>query len=250
MTEAIKDTMILSRAMRYSLLRAFSMATFLLVAVSSVHADVILLRDGNELNCTIKIVTDDEVRYLLPRNPQQMAMPIRDVYRLHFAQRKDVYIAPDGKRITKEKRLIPKGADKVYLVNGDELPAYGVSVEADSISFMLNRPGNGTIPMAGNFSRDEVFKIVYRDGSTDIITRLDAPAKADVGSNMQTEQSAEYQAVVHTTTAGEALSTIAARYGVTVDEIKEWNSMDASLDGTASFSAGRQLMIYVLPIKK
>lgn len=218
----------------------------LLFMASTVKADVVLLRDGSEINCTIRLVNDTDIKYLLPRNNQQMSVPTTEVYMLKFNRRGNVYITTDGKRVTGENQSIPKDAEVVYLVCGKELPAFNLSVDTDCISFLTQKPSKKNIPVATTYSRAEVFKIVYRDGSIDIITRLDAPASAE--EDPMSATTAEYQAVIHTVSPKETLASIASRYGVKVEEIMEWNSLDARLAPTSEITTGRQLMIYVLPM--
>lgn len=210
------------------------------------RADVILLRDGSEIKCTIKLVNDADIKYLLPRNDQQMAVSTADVYMLKFDRRGNVYITSDGKRVTGEKHIIPRDADVVYLVEGKELPAFNLSVDAHNISFLTQKPTKKNIPVATSYSRDNVFKIVYSDGSIDIITRIDIPKEST--NRQQSDEQAEYQAVIHTVAEKETLSSIASRYGVKVEEIMEWNNLDQRLAPTSVITTGRQLMIYVLPV--
>jgi len=217
-----------------------------LCVASSVKADVILLRDGSEINCTIRLVNDTDIKYLLPRNDQQMSVSTADVYMLKFNRRGNVYITPDGKRVTGENQSIPKDADIVYLVQGRELPAFNLSIDTDNISFLTQKPSKKNIPVATTYARGDVFKIVYRDGSIDIITRLDTSESVPIG--VQDSNQAEYQAIIHTVADKETLGAIASRYGVKVEEIMEWNSLDSRLAPTSVITTGRQLMIYVLPV--
>lgn len=209
-------------------------------------ADVILLRDGSEINCTIKLVNDADIKYLLPRNDQHMSVSTADVYMLKFSRRGNVYITPDGKRVTGENQSIPKDADIVYLVQGKEFPAFSLSVDTDRISFMTQKPSKKNTPPTTTYSRDDVFKIVYHDGSIDIITRIDVSLAENCDKN--DESRPEYQAIIHSVADKESLTTIAARYGVKVEEIVEWNNLDSSITSTSVIATGRQLVIYVNPL--
>ena len=219
----------------------------LLLCVSThVKADIILLRDGSEVNCNIKLVNDTDIKYLLPRNDQQMSVPTSEVYMLKFNRRGNVYITPDGKRITGENQNIPRDADVVYFVEGKELPVFNLNVEVDRISFLTQKPTKKTIPVAETYNRDQIFKINYRDGTIDIITRLDAPQQSI--STTEADTQPKYQAVIHTASGKETLEAIASRYNVKVKDVIEWNGLDSRLSPTSVITTGRQLMIYVLPM--
>lgn len=225
--------------------RLFSVLSCVILSLSAV-ADVIHLRDGSEIPCTIRLVNDTDVKYNVPKNDQQMSVPTSDVYMLKFNSRGNVYISSDGKRVTGENQVLPRGVDVVYLIAGQECPAYRLSVDSEKISFLPNKPSKKQIPMAMSIPRDEVFKIVYADGTIDIITRLDMPVESPAEASPATQ--AEYKAVIHTVDGKETIGDIAARYGVGIDEIKEWNSLDSGLSPNTKFLEGRQLMIYVLPV--
>ena len=215
-------------------------------AAFAAKADVIHLRDGSEIPCTIRLVNDTDVKYLVHKNDQQMSVATADVYMLKFNSRGNVYISTDGKRVTGENQTIPKGVDVVYLIAGQECPAYNLTVDADYISFLPQKPSKKNIPLAVSVSRNEVFKIVYGDGTIDIITRLDVAPQTNEQEASTSEP--EYQAVIHTVDGQETLGDIAARYNVKIDDIIEWNSLDSKLTPTTKFLSGRQLMIYVQPV--
>lgn len=219
----------------------------MLCAVPSAHADLILLRDGSEIECTIRLVSDTDIKYLLPRNDQQMSTPTSDVYMLNFNKRGNVYISPQGKRITGENRPIPKGADIVYLVEGKEIPAFNLNINDEEISFLDQKPSKKSIPVAKVYKRSEVFKIVYRDGSTDVITPFDSSTQNSSTTDGSGAIQPEYKAIIHTVSGKETLASIASRYGVDAEDIMEWNSLDPRLAPTSEITTGRQLMIYVMP---
>lgn len=219
-----------------------------LLSVETLKADRILLRNGSEIECTIKLVNDTDVKYLVKRNDQLLSASTSDIYMLKYDKRGNVYITSDCKRITGSDREIPKGADVVYLVKGEELPAFNLSVLSNTISFYDQKPSKKRVFGRLTYAREDVFKIVYRDGSMDIITRLDFPEPISVENAEKTNVEPVYKAVIHKVSKKETLGDVASRYKVQLKDIIDWNNLDVNASETSSLKEGSQLMIYVLPI--
>ena len=53
----------------------------------------------------------------------------------------------------------------------------------------------------------------------------------------------------HTVKQGDTLNSLAGEYGVTADNIKEWNELGAKIKPTTRLQPGQQLILYVKPEK-
>lgn len=218
-----------------------------------IDADTILMRDGTEMNVSVQQLSDTKVMYRLNKKDDVKTLPTRDVYMIKFDKRGNVYITPEGKRVTGENRPIPRDADIVYLVDGGEFPAYNLNVEENVVSFLLKKPSKKVIPVAEVYPRCQVFKIKYTDGTTDVITSIDNVARAEEKTaevqihEAKEELEPEYQVVFHHVGKNETLNSIAARYDVAVEDIKSWNEMPAKMKADSPVKAGTQIMIYVKP---
>ena len=90
---------------------------------------------------------------------------------LKFKTRGNVVFNANGERIltTSEHTEIPKDAIVVYYKDGREVPAYNLTMDANTVSFKTSKKGKDR-PI---FSpKDEVFMIRYPDGTRDILTDL------------------------------------------------------------------------------
>ena len=175
---------------------------------------------------------------------------------LRFAKRGNVYITNDGKRVTGENRILPKDADVIYLVEGQEIPAYDLRIMEDRITYLPKKNKNkNVVPIAEVLPRSAVFMVKYTDGTTDVLTditlkkELPQPVKEE-STAQPTEEDEELEVVFHSVKKGETLSSIASRYNVAIDDIIKWNDLPSTTKPTAKLRADMQLMIYVAPIGK
>lgn len=67
-----------------------------------IDADTILMRDGTEMNVSVQQLSDTKVMYRLNKKDDVKTLPTRDVYMIKFDKRGNVYITPEGKRVTGE----------------------------------------------------------------------------------------------------------------------------------------------------
>lgn len=229
-----------------------TLITGILACVQS-SADTILMRDGIEMNVTVQQLSDTKVMYRLNKKDDVKTIPTKDVYMIKFDKRGNVYITPDGKRVTGENQVLPRDADVVYLVKGREFPAYNLSVEESVVTFLLRKPSKKVIPVAEAYPRCEVFKIKYTDGTVDVITSFDDSdglannTSEPVVETVEEIPEPEYQVVFHNVGRNENLKSIASRYDVSIDDIKSWNELSPKMKDNTPIKPGTQIMIYVKP---
>lgn len=225
---------------------------------SSAQSDLIILRNGRETTANIIQVNDREIIYAESnkKNSAEFTVPNTEVYMLRFAKRGNVYITNDGKRVTGENRILPKDADVIYLVEGQEIPAYDLRIMEDRITYLAKKNKNkNVVPIAEVLPRSAVFMVKYTDGTTDVLTditlkkELPQPVKEE-STAQPTEEDEELEVVFHSVKKGETLSSIANRYNVAINDIIKWNDLPSTTKPTAKLRADMQLMIYVAPIGK
>ena len=236
------------------------MALFGCLLPISAQNDLIILRNGREANVSIVQVNDREVIYKESdkKNSAEFTAPNSEIYMLKFAKRGNVYVMPDGTRITGENQTIPRDADVVYLVSGKEIPAYELRVMKDRISFLLKKNKNTkVIPIAEVLPRTDVFMIRYSDGTKDILTDITLQQHATNEETViqqetpgnEIDDDDELQVVFHRVVKGETISSIAQKYNVAENDIISWNDLPAKFKPTARLQPDMQLMLYIKPTK-
>lgn len=220
-------------------------------------ADKIIFRDGQVMDAYITQVSKEQIQYRLSSSKDDalQSIDITDAYMIKFTKRGNVYITPEGKRITGENQKIDRDADVIYLVSGAEIQAYNLQISEDKITYMTAKKAHkGRLPQQQVLAPFQVFMICYHDGTRDIITDLTMPDPLRDGytsvENVPAEEPAppaepEKQVVFHSVKRGEPLSAIGERYNVSIEDIKEWNDLPGNLKGNAKLQVGTQLMIYV-----
>ena len=229
----------------------------LLCCVLGVTAkDVIMLRNGLELEVNIVQVGNDKIVYkdTKGKNATEQFLDVEDVYMISYEKRGIVYITQDGKRVSEAsesmKAFKKKGMSWVCLVKGKVYPAFDVRISENEIEFK-RLSGKDFSTMV--FNKNDVFLIKYSDGTKDIITEF--KPKEEEQPKMVVEQKPEVQpeepvedvqqVIFHNVKSGDTLAKLAKRYNVTVDDIKEWNELPAKLKPTARLQTDMQLMLYV-----
>lgn len=214
--------------------------------------DLILLRNGMEAEAIVELVDDNEIIFRIDKKSPSQTIDIHEVYMIKFAKRGNVYITPDGKRITGENQVIDKDADVIYLVSGGEVPAYNLKVSDYHVSFLANKPKNKkVIPIAQTLSRSDVFLIKYKDGTKDKLSDISVkkvveshPVESEIETSTELQEE-PLQVVFHSVSKGETLASVAKKYGVGTDEIIEWNDLPAKLRPNSRLQLDMQLVIYL-----
>ena len=223
--------------------------------------DHIILRNGQAFDVKLHQITDDAVSFY-PNGDNDAAMesvPSKDVYMVYIEKQGNVYLTPDGKRITGEpNRVDRKKYDAIYLVSGGEIGAKNIKVTSDDIIYTPIKKGGLLSNIIGSsnsggrraFPNKEVFMIRYKSGMTDVITPLDIVDEPTVKINgIQTEEikkeDPEYIIFYHSVKKGENLKKIASLYNATASQIIEWNGLPKNTPLTAPLTVGNQLTIYL-----
>ena len=226
----------------------------------SCHAhDHIIFKDGTEKDIKLSTINDAKIVYQIlgDKTTGQQEAPIKDVYMIYVEKQGNIYITPDGKRVTGEaKRADTKHNDVVYLVRGAEIEVDNVQSSADNIEYVVKSKSSGIKGLMGardvaktSLNRSEVFMIRYKSGLIDVVTPFEPAKKTDVNqevSENEDENSKPHQFVVvfHTTKKKETHNSIAEQYGVTPQQIIEWNELPERTKPSTPLKVKTQLMIY------
>lgn len=236
--------------------RVMSVLSLALLNMAPILAiDHIILRNGQEFDVKLHQITNENVIYS-PDGNQAIAresIPTKDIYMIYIEKQGNIYLSPDGKRITGEtNRVDPKKYDVIYMVSGGEIGAKSITLTENVINYTPAKRKNllesilGASEIDGvqSLQKQEVFMIRYKSGMIDIITpinKTDEPKEEVKEKELQTPQ---YIVLFHAVTKGQNLKTIAGKYNVSITQLIEWNDLPAKSNPTAPLTAGMQLMIY------
>lgn len=230
-----------------------SLFVFFFVANTCMAHDHIILRNGQEKDVKLYQINDEKIVYsnISDKKGIQYEIPSKDVYMVYIEKQGNVYITPDGKRLTGEsKRVDSKKYDVIYLIKGGEIAGENVRITETDILYSINKAtGIGAIiGYKGSvhdtiLNKSDVFMIRYRSGMIDVITPIETVEQVEE-TNCNEKQQPEYKVVFHSVVKGETLSKVAIKYDVTSEQLIEWNDLSSNTKPTAPLTAGMQLMIY------
>lgn len=156
-------------------MRSFFISIFLLGLTSTTikAQDAIIYRDGRVKEVKIIQTNNDKTLFKEAGNKHATEEYVdnKQVFMLKFKTRGNVVFNANGERIlaTSERIQIPKDAIVVYYKDGREVPAYNLTMDANVVSFKLNKKAKYK-PIYS--AKSEVFMIRYPDGTRDILTNL------------------------------------------------------------------------------
>ena len=218
--------------------------------------DHIIFRNGQESDVKLYQINDEKITfgYIGDRTGTQQEVSSKDVYMIYIEKQGNIYITPEGKRITGEtERADPKKNDVIYLKKGMEIGAENVKITENDVRYSIRSKSSGLAGLLSKgttseavIDKSEVFMIRYKSGITDIINPMDTQketeAKAD--TTVTENQEPQYTVIFHAVAKGENLKKIAAKYNVTTKQISEWNELPSRIKPTSPLTSGMQLMIY------
>lgn len=156
-------------------LRSFYIAIILVWAcnISAYTQDAIIFRDGRVKSVKIIQTNNDKTLFKESDNKKASEEYVENtkVFMLKFKTRGNVVFNGNGERIltTSEHVQIPKDAIVVYYKDGREVPAYNLTMDANTVSFKTTKKAKDR-PIYS--PKSEVFMIRYPDGTRDILTNL------------------------------------------------------------------------------
>ncbi len=228
----------------------------LIVNLQCIALDHIILRNGQAFDVKLHQITDDAVLYSLNKDNDAAteSIPTKDVYMVFIEKQGNIYLTPDGKRITGEaKRVDRKKFDAIYLVSGHEIGAKDIKVTEDAIIYTPVKKGGLLSNIIGSYnaggrraySLQEVFLIRYKSGMTDVITPLDIVEVPEEKIEQIKKDDPQHVIFYHSVKKGESLKKISELYNATIPQIIEWNGLPKNSKPTAPLTPGKQLTIYL-----
>ena len=208
------------------------------IAFLAYAQDAIIYRDGRVKSVKIIQTNNDKILFKESgnKNASEEYVENTKVFMLKFKTRGNVVFNANGERIlaTSEPTQIPKDAIVVYYKDGREVPAYNLTMDANTVSFKTSKKGKDR-PI---FSpKAEVFMIRYPDGTRDILTDLMAEEQRErerkaEEERLRTQREAEEADSIKAAVIEEAASatnpkkaTIVTKKGV---RMKVWVCSDTS----------------------
>ncbi len=250
--------------------RLISALLLQLVVVSCCFAhDHIIFRNGVEGDVKLLQLTDDKVvfNYLKDKKKKRHEVKTEEIYMIYIKDRGNIYIAPDGKRLSGEpKRAEVDKHDIIYLVKGGEIVAENIRISENNIYYTDKIKRGGLSGFMGRKSeyemtlnRSEVFMIRYKRGMTDVITPIDIlpeepkpnqtesqimqKKEDELAPTIEIKEEPQEITIIHSVAKGESLGQIAKKYNVTVRQIVVWNELPSSIKTKAILAPGTKLMI-------
>lgn len=232
-------------------MRKLIILLLLISSISTVNADQLILRNGNILDGKVSLVSDNGVDFntihfkktiLIPKAEVSVAnIPLDEIYMIKYDKRGNVYINLDGSRKSGENQKIDKNADIIYLLEGKEIPAFGLKIENNNMIFQKSKDKKKALSDQVSLPISDVFMVIYSDKSIDVFNEYKAPEP-------EPEPEPEPQEVIkvlnHTVKAGDTLNSLSKEYDVTVQDLREWNSISSKITPTGRLKAGLVLQIY------
>lgn len=144
----------------------------MLVGIAAAQ-DMIIFRDGRVKSVKIIQTNNDKTLYResADKHAEEEYVENTKVFMLKFKTRGNVVFNSKGERIlaTSERTQIPRDAVVVYYKDGREVPAYNLTMDANTISFKTSKK-SADAPVVS--PKSDVFMVRYPDGTRDILTNL------------------------------------------------------------------------------
>ncbi len=153
--------------------RLFIFTAFIFSFLGISAQDAIIFRDGRVKSVKIIQTNNDKTLFKESDNKKASEEYVENtkVFMLKFKTRGNVVFNGSGERIltTSEHVQIPKDAIVVYYKDGREVPAFNLTMDANTVSFKTTKKAKDRPVFS---PKSEVFMIRYPDGTRDILTNL------------------------------------------------------------------------------
>lgn len=173
---------------------------------------------------------------------------------IKYAKRGNVYIMPDGRRRTGENQELGDNETSIiYTTDYRELVVYNLEIDVDRVHYTRQKATKkNKNPRKFDLQTQDIFMIVYSDGTKEIITDWYAAPETAVEEKKEepeVKEEPQYKVVLYTTVVGDTLEKVASSHDVSVEDLREWNDLPQSIKSNQRLPKGQQLMLYVKPIQ-
>lgn len=142
--------------------------------------DMILLRNGDEIQCKVDMISNGIVSY--QENGTRSQMPTTQLYMIKYEKRGKAFFNSEGESNYNSESTSAKLSKKdiaIYLCDGGEIIASEVKFSDDNIDYKASnkKKWNAIIPIKksgewNSLAKEKVFLIRYFDGSREVINDL------------------------------------------------------------------------------
>ncbi|MDE6410352.1 MAG: LysM peptidoglycan-binding domain-containing protein [Muribaculaceae bacterium] len=218
-------------------------------AFASNAEDLLITRTGDEYKGKLELLSDKEVNFivksggLIGSRSTQKVFPTNEVYMIKSDKRGYTFFNRKRERVILPAHSTGKKADLIYLTDGGEIPAWNISLKDGVINYQKSPKqvralsNNDTIPV------QDVFMIKYNDGSKDIFTDITADLESEKKSAKGGEK--KLKVIFYKILRGETLESIARKYEIAVEDLREWNEFPTSVKNDTKLTPGEQIMIQI-----
>ena len=166
----------------------------LFCGLSSFAQDMIILRDGSEIQCKIELIGNGTVSYINDGESDELLTS--HIYMIKYKLRGNVFYSSNGEVIynangnNKKESKLSNTSIAIYLREGAEIIASEINILENEIKYAAEKKGSG-VSLSGLFGKkkpenwntikkDKVFLIRYGDGSKELVNSLDDNIKEPV----------------------------------------------------------------------
>ena len=235
-------------AVAISLLVSTLIAPALTLSEGRAKTDVIIMRDGRIVEGKVNQMTQHSVRFNNSTSGVKLdELPLKSVYMIKSSGRGSLFITETGQRKSAPQIKINPKSTVVYTRDYSEIPVLTLDFDTGKIVYTTEKATKKNPAKQYFIDQNNVFLIVYPDGTSDVMADLTIAEeeKPEPGPTENVEQQDNLTVVFHTAKQGDNLKNVAERYNVDINELREWNEINAKTRDTSNLKPGQQLMIYV-----
>lgn len=166
------------------MIKKFFICIFILFyGLNSFAQDMIILRDGSEIQCKVELISNGTVSYINDGESDELLTS--QIYMIKYKARGNVFYSSNGEVIynangnNKKESKLSNTSIAIYLREGAEIIASEINVMGNEIKYVVD---NGFLRKntLETVKKDKVFLIRYGDGSKELVNSLDDNIKEQV----------------------------------------------------------------------
>lgn len=220
--------------------KMLAVAALLSISMTVNAEDVVILRTGEHVYGKLRKMTVTTVSF--ESRKTMFEYPLKDVYAVKSDSRGDIFYNMKGERISRPANNEGRGADRIYLIDGEEIIGWKTAISGKTVSYQDSRETKKNRPRVVEIPVEKVFMINYFDGTKEIVNDITTMIEEDSETK---EKESPLKVVFHDVVRGESVVSVAEKYNVSVSDLREWNDLSPKIKDNVPLTPGRQFMIYV-----